>query len=489
MPKNTSELISCFLSCMLACSCLSLTSCSTIPAREWDIGFLSCADIDPTGAERVRALGPFVERQKDDAGMVFTAVRPFYSSTTEPARDRSLREFLWPVGMIKQYRGETYWRFLSAFGHDFDNADPESRKRFIVFPVLYTGRDKEGSKYFAVFPIGGTIHEFLGRDKINFALFPLYTHSSVDDVETYDVIWPLISWSKGEDVSRFRLFPLYGQSFNRNRWTKRFVLWPLWSSVRYQYPDQQGGGFVLFPLYGQAKAGENRSWTFLPPFFKLGYGKESMELNCPWPLFQYRSGDPAKLYIWPLWGRKTVGQVKSSFALWPIINTEEITRNESVLKRFNILPLVYHEKMLIKDDGNESAADRVGERYFKFWPLLSYERRKADARFRMLALWPLKRTPAVERNLAPIWSLYSHERTGEVVEDDVLWGLFRRRSNGAEGGRISLFPLFSSEKTTDGDGSREWNILMGLIGCKTKGLQKTYKILYFIKIRCGKEEK
>ncbi len=482
------------------CSCLCLASCSTIHKQELNAGFLASRDTDVAGSARFRALGPLAEYQQGDNGITFTAARPFYSVVNDPASQRLLKEYLWPVGMIKENRGETYSRFLVFFSHDFNNTNSCSRKRFIGFPFFYAGRDINSNKYFAVFPIGGSIHEFLGRDEIDFVLFPLYASSSVKDVKTHDILWPIVSWTKGGDVSRFRIFPFYGQSKNKERWTKRFVLWPLWTSVRYEYPDQKGSGFILFPLYGQTKVKGKKSWTFLPPLFKMARGgKNNMELHFPWPIVQYRSiGLDKKFYIWPLWGKKTVGPLRSSFVLWPIIGLEKTQNKDTVSSKFRLLPLFYHEKVLVKNkqaeagvEGNTPAGaekEKVRERYFKFWPLFSYNRVEEDVSFQTLALWPLKRTQSIERNWAPIWSLYSHKRAGNNVEDEVLWGLFRRYSDGAGDGRVSLFPLFSSERSAKENGQREWNFLLGLAGYKREGLQKTYKLLYVIKWHTGNND-
>jgi len=72
---------------------------------------------------------------------------------------------------------------------------------------------------------------------------------------------------KDFDVHRWRVFPFYGISRSDDRWTKRFVMWPFWTSVKYEYPNQKGGGFILWPLFGKVDVGENYSRSFLPPFF------------------------------------------------------------------------------------------------------------------------------------------------------------------------------------------------------------------------------
>jgi hypothetical protein len=101
---------------------------------------------------------------------------------------------------------------------------------------------------------------------------------------------------------------------------------------------------------------------------------------------------------------------------------------------------------------------------------------------RVLALWPLKHTPAVERNWAPLWSLYSRERVGDGIESELLWGLYRhQRRNDSR--RLSLFPLLqsSSSRIENETPLRRWSLLYGLIGYRREGLHKQFRMLYFLK--------
>jgi hypothetical protein len=499
-------------------------------------------DKTPEGQSRFRSIGPVFERQEAADEKTFTAFRPFYSRTFDPGNERTLQEYLWPVAMSKDFRGETYWRVLCAFGHDFDNDDPESRYRFIIFPIFYMGRDIHDENYFAVFPIGGKVNEFLGRDKIWFALFPLYMYSSINDVKTYDVLWPIVSWTGGSDISRFRVFPFYGQSSKGDLWTKRFVLWPIWTSAHYSYADgQTGGGFVLFPLFGHTKLTDQESWMFLPPFFRWSWNDEGYRGgNSPWPFIQYSfgKGRDEKLYLWPLWGTRRNENLRSSFFLWPIGSTLEANRVEYTLNRFSLFPLLFYEKKTPKSGDRDRASsanspvllerERVGAtededgtvqvsnlksqifdpgvssnspafgegievnpatsgRYFKLWPLVSYQREDEAMRVRLLDLWPGKRLSVIERNYSPFWTLYSHVRADGASEDELLWGLFRRSNSDQGKKHLSLFPLFSCDRSM-ADDSRQWSFLMGLTGYKREGLRKTYRLLYFFKFSTNQEE-
>jgi hypothetical protein len=470
--------------------------CASSGVRQFDAGPVAVSDSNVHGNKRVRSFGPLIETQSRADGMKFVAVRPFYSKTEDPVNERSVSDFMWPLGMMKDLKGEMDWRFFPSFGHDSDINDSETRHRWSVFPLLYGGQGINGEKYFAFFPLGGTLRDFIGIDYVGFILFPLYSHSVKDDNSTHTVLWPIISVTNGSDVHRWRVFPFYGVSRSDDRWTKRFVMWPFWTSVKYDYPNQKGGGFVLWPLFGKVDVGESKARSFLPPFFKWESGPDHKAIFCPWPIVRYKRGKVNQFYVWPLWGTKTIANDKRRFVLWPIGRWRRVERTDYVLRRVSVMPFVTYESKTGKP-GAGAAEDNVsavsdGEviaRYFKLWPLLSYERNEDVLRFRMLALWPIKNAPAIERNWAPLWSLYSRERNGSRVESELLWGLYRRRRDEDER-RLSLFPVLQysvSDAESKAESRREWSLLYGLIGYKREGLQKQFKMLYFLKF--GKLEK
>ncbi len=464
--------------------------CASPHMRHIDAGPLVTADRDVHGCSRVRVLGPLVETQQRDDGMRFLAVRPFYSKTTDPVEERDTADFLWPIGMRKVWRGEADWRFFPLFGHNKETADATSRNRWSVFPILFGGRGVDGDKYFAFFPFGGVLRNFIGRDVIRFVLFPLYGHSIQDDNNTYSVLWPIFSVTHGNDVYRWRIFPFYGISKNKNRWTKRFVLWPFWTSVKYEYPDQKGGGFILFPLFGRVRVGERFSWSVFPPFFKYQHGKNGHRaLFCPWPFIRWKKGKVNQMYVWPLWGKKQISGDKKWFFLWPIVHNRNIERLTYRIHRFKIIPFVSYATKTAKsgklDRDTRHADGEVFDRYFKLWPLLSYERRDDVLRFRVLALWPMRNQAGVERNLAPLWSLYTHERDGANTETELLWGLYRHRRS-AEIRSLSLFPIYQSTSSPKTEQPRhKWSFFYGLVGYGREGKRKEIKLLYVIKLKWG----
>ncbi len=474
--------------CLAAVFLLALAAgCVSAPGRRVDAGPLYRAGDDVHGTATAQALGPLVECQASDDGMTFSAVRPFWSRVTDAEKERAISDFLWPLGMDKTYRGERDWRYFPAFGHDFDVGQSPSRHRWTLFPLLFGGRSLQGDAYFAVFPLGGILREFLGRDRIVFVLFPLYAYYELDAIRSHNVLWPIYSRTVGPDVDRLRVWPFYGYSYNRDRWTKRFVMWPFWTSVQYHYPDQKGGGFVLFPLYGKVDVGERHSRMLLPPFFKVEWvGDDHLAWNSPWPFVQYSRGSVDKLYLWPLYGRKAMEHERQWFALWPLVSGRRSELPKQTVNHFRAIPLVYYESRYERrpaGDANDGAAgtgnDKALSRYFKLWPLISYRREADHSLLRTLALWPLKHTPGIERNWAPLWSLYTRERAGDACESELLWGLYRHRRTATQRD-VSVFPLLQMHRDEAG-ATRSWSLLYGLAGMERKGADRTWRLLYLLR--------
>jgi hypothetical protein len=473
---------------------------NTLYASKVDAGFIFYDGQDIESNLYQSAIGPFFEARQNTNGNTFIAVHPFYSLTKSNMDDRILHEYLWPIGMHKTFRGQSYWRFLLAYGMNFDVHDPESRYRYSLFPLIFGGRDIYGDGYFAFFPFGGSIHEILGQDKVSFVLFPLYFTHQIKNVKTTTYLWPIFSKTTGDEVQRHGVFPFYGYSNNENlnQWTKKYVLWPFWTHTTYKAPGPEGYAYILFPLFGRAKVGTNtKTLMLLPPFFRFSTGeyrgKKHVERNCPWPFVRYVSGEEEKFYIWPIWGHRNKGNEKKWFAAWPIMFSKTLYRRSYFAKRFLIIPFYQNEsRYLYTNPGNTQdrsewgQADKAIYRNMKVWPLFNYQRMERSSRLRVLDLWPFKSARSVDRNYSSLWTIYSHSRVENKKEDKILWGLFRWRRDNNGNKDLRLFPLYSdNKKTLDDTNTRKWNILYGLLGYEREGLQKKFRLLYFLKFKYG----
>jgi hypothetical protein len=387
-------------------------------------------------------------------GATFYAWRPFYSSSVEDERWR--KDYVWPVYTQKGFKDEEYSRFLFfGFHNDFE-ADTE-RHRTWVIPFYFKGTSKDGDDYFALFPIGGSIYEFAGRDRVSFVLFPLYVRSHINDVHSTTLLWPIASKTSGDRIERFRIWPLYGQASLEDEFNKKFILWPIYTSVEYTNDRNPGGGFILVPVYGRIKTERADNYWLLAPFFRYMSSEEQWIVNAPWPFIQLADGDLHKRIFWPFYGKKSLGTLTRQYWLWPFLwnNKTEFAVHEQ-RRKYGVPFFASHTDVITKPTKEHEIGDVIS-RYWKIWPLMSYERNLERSRFRTLELWPLRNTPGIERNWAPWWTLYRRMNVEGEIGHHVLWGLYRQ--------------VKSPE-------AFEWSLLKGLAGYKQTEESRRYRFLF-----------
>ncbi len=457
----------------LASLVAALAAGSAAAAPVFDFGPVACRDRSLTGVDRLRAAGPFFESGRSATGSTFRAIRPFYASVWEAPEQRRLREVLWPLVTWKERSGQVDARILTAIYQDADSADPESHYRFRILPVWASGRDRQGETYRGLFPVAGSVHEFIGLDRVSWFLFPLYSTSAKNDLRTWNVLWPLVSGTTGGGVEKFRVFPLYGQSHWKGRVHKRFVLWPIWTDARYEAPESPGRAWALFPIVGRVDLENQKSWMVIPPLIRWSTGGTKRQGYVLWPLVQYSSGETDKFYLWPLWGWKRNAETRTSFFLWPIVMRSTSQRTGGSVDRSLVMPVYYRETRTEKT----AEGERERARHVLVWPLVCDDRDGARRVTRLPALWPIRNTPPIERNFAPLWTVYAHRRDGDAVESEALWGLWRSRRDG-EGTYRSLFPLVSWRAGGHDRGASEWSVLGGLIGRRRAGDAVSWRWLY-----------
>lgn len=472
---------------------------------EADWGPLASWMVDADGNDRFRAAGPFWEDAASSDGKQLMAFpRPLWARAVDPEADRDSWDFCWPLASGKTFGREQSWRVALAWFLDDDREDPASRYRFWLLPLWFHGCAADGAGYAALFPLGGEIRNFLFKDRIRFALWPLWAETQVNDVRTVNVLWPIYSRSTTPDghLERFRVFPLYTRTRSVRQFEKTAVLWPLWNHARYVHPKASGTAWVLFPLAGRIDLTSQKGWMVLPPFFQFVRGEQLNRTYCPWPFFQRETGVREKLYVWPLYGFRKDGPLERRFWLWPLASREVNEFAHRKRTRWMLTPLwtCATETALPPSAGGQAfpfgakpapavAAATTNDlpvlaRRTKLWPLYSrqWDAEAQTSRTRLLDLWPAGRPPAVERSWAPLWTLLDVRANGDNRDVDALWGLWRtaRRADGARA--TTLFPLWQHERA-GGDAARRWSVLKGLIAYDRTATNRQVRFLWLGRVR------
>jgi hypothetical protein len=243
----------------------------------------------------------------------------------------------------------------------------------------------------------------------------------------------------------------------KNEFDKKFILWPLYTSVNYTNKRNLGGGFVLVPIYGQIKTERANTYWLLAPFFRYMTSDEQWIVHAPWPFVQLAGGEMKKRIVWPLYGKKSLGTLTREYAFWPLFWNNKTTYAHHDQHRRFAIPFVAYQSEVVTQKTEKYAVGDVFSRYWKVWPLMSWERKDGNSRFRTLELWPLRNTPGVERNWAPWWTLYRRMNTNGEIGHHLLWGLYRQ---------------------TKSPEQFEWSLLKGLVGYKKTPNNHRYRILF-----------
>lgn len=458
--------------------CGGVARASALGADEFDWGPFASRLEDVHGDLRLRAAGPLLEKAVSPRGDTLHAVRPFHVRAQDVATSRTHYEWVWPLCVAKSYKDEFSWRVLTAMYLDWDRNDPQSRYRFWLVPLWFQGRSVAGNRYAALFPLYGELREFLGQDEIRFVLWPLWVRTSINDVKSRHVLWPVFAHTSGDGIHRFRVFPFYGYSRQRDRFEKRFILWPIWTSAVYKFPTSEGKGYLLFPLYGRVRLTDESTVFVAPPFFRFSRGSRGRSVHAPWPFVQYKSGADRRLYIFPFWGRRTLAGNDRTHYLWPIARRYRVDQGGEVLRGLKVLPFLTVESTHSQPTA-PGARPVTRSRDVVLWPLGSYRSEGGVTRWRALELWPLRDMGPVERGYAPFWTLASRTWTDQAADTEILWGLYRQRRRG-EDRYVSLFPLFDVSR--DAAGRFEINLLKGLVGYHREEGAKSARILYFLRL-------
>ena len=185
--------------------------------------------------------------------------------------------------------------------------------------------------------------------------------------------------------------------------------------------------------------------------------EEQWIVHAPWPFIQMADGELYKRIVWPLYGKKQLGTQTKQYFLWPFIWNNQTEYARHIQHRRYGLPFFAYQSDVVTKKTEKYEVGDVSSRYWKIWPLMSWERKHGNTRFRTLELWPRRNTPGVERNWTPYWTLYRRVNTDGAVGHHVLWGLYRQ---------------------TKSPEQFEWSLLKGLAGYKKTQNSRRFRFLF-----------
>lgn len=404
---------------------------------------------------------PSARRQPDYS---IAAVRPFWSWSID-GNGVERTYVLPPLGRTRRKADRVTSHFFPLYYLQIGRDRWGGKKTDLVaLPfILYSGSEVSGNSW-GWFPFYGRLRDFLSFDRLEFVLFPIYSSSVRNGVETTHVLWPIFSRSRGGGASGGRVWPIMGRSTLEGKYDRRWALWPFFNEHHNKLnKSQPGTKWMFFPFFGVNKIGTYRSYSVLWPFF--GYAHDPRggfwALDAPWPFIRLQRGGlrpngESRTRFWPIYNHHKGFGLESTNILWPLFwrRTEDYAHAHR--ESWIFVPFLYKWNRVDKLDGHKT-------RFLRIWPL--YQDYTDAYRYRRSfpALNPFIRSPAVEFHYRFLYELFSFSRDDFGTRQRSFAAIWRREASQEES-RSSLTGLYASRAYGQADGAvRETSLLFGLL--------------------------
>ena len=268
-------------------------------------------------------LGPLLFTRTDPDGTRVEGFRPFYLHTVAGKRETSL--LFYPFFTWQKEGDDRFFSFFQLINarRQTDSGEP-TRHNFDVWP-FYFSRDtgEPAESYRALFPLGGTIKHRLGKDRISFVLFPLYSDVEKNGAHTIYAPWPFLRFIDGAGAHGFEFWPLFGHQGRAGDYDSRFYLWPLiYKSAKNLAEPQPRVSVGALPFYTRDTGPGFISETYAWPFCGYTHRTEPDrydEQRYFWPLFVQGRGDQRTVNRWaPLYTHSVIRGYDKTWVAWPV---------------------------------------------------------------------------------------------------------------------------------------------------------------------------
>ena len=438
------------------------------------------SQVNPAGqVESWSAGGPLFYGQPAPEGGRVSGFRPIYLERHAPNGVLAEAAFLYPLYIYRSY-GDTYesslFDLINRYGRK-DGAPASSRteeQTFDVWPFYFSRETGDPTtSYHAVFPIAGTVQDFLGMQKVSWVLFPLYVQSEHHGAVTTATPWPILRVTHGAEEG-FALWPLFGHDERPGAFRKSFYLWPLiWDNTIQPPEDKPAGtpptrqvGFL--PFYAAERGPGKVNEAYLWPFF--GYTDRTApdryhETRYFWPFLVQGRGDSQYVNRWgPIYTHSIRKGIDKTWYGWPLWREVRLNEGGVDQTKKQLFYFVYFD-LVQRSPTNPSAAPAEK---LHVWPIFSlWDNGAGHRQFQFPS--PLEvffpNTNEVRENWSPFFSLYrsdcraTGDRRSSVLWDAVTWESHPRQERSS----FHLGPLVSMELSPEED---RWSVASGLFGWK-----------------------
>lgn len=428
-------------------------------------------------------LGPFITYSDNEKFHDF-GIRPFFFLHEEKKENVDEKEFLYPLLIYKGEENYTRTKaLLSIISYGTETKDSgfvEKDLRLYPF-IFYRDSEQDQFDHFGFFPFYGNLKNFLGKEEIDFIMFPFYLSSSNEGKETDSYLWPFISRYSGEH-SGGRFLPFYGlRTAEKNELREKIVMLPFYLSKSKVFHGEKQYVKSYFPFYSESRILGIKNRSYLGPLisFTENEKKGTKRTDIPWPFVTFSEGDVERTRVFPFYS-KTINENSNDekgFVLWPVYSYKDTTLYDHSVHRKSVFLIFYKNIEKVSLDDGESIAKRV-----HFWPFFSYERdEEGYTNFHTLSLFEpfVRSNDRLYRNYSSFWRLYEKQTSPDGDEfTSVLWNIYSsKKTEDTHTVELKpLLPVFTYKKLGE---TKKFNLLGGFFGFENRKDGKYLNLLYF----------
>lgn len=450
-------------------------------------------EMEEPGKRQWQALGPFFEQrwfwdaeeveQPEEGGYTRTmgTLRPLFLDQKNDKEGTEAFYLLPPIFEYKKSRFDESWSIYDLIQWRNIHVGDDNQTRFMIFPFLfyYKMPGDPPKRTGGLFPIGGSVVNFFGYDRLSWAMFPVGVEMQKGNTIRYGYPWPFVQWQDGPGAGGWALWPLMGHFWKEHDYDSQYLFWPLIyrkvSGMRAEEPTVAQG---FLPFYAFENGPGLEDVTIGWPFF--GWRREAegnySEERYFWPLFVQGRGDRVYINRWaPFYTHSVVGLTDKTWIMWPAYRDRITYEHNLKVRRIQFFYFLYWRET----QSSLSNPDLPHAEKVHLWPFLSYYDNGAGLKQSQL-LSPFEvffpHRESFRLLYTPLFALFRKQEDANtgVTEQTAFWGLFREKRT-EETLEFEVGPLFKHET---GPGRARFSLLRGLLGFERDGDEKKYEIFW-----------
>lgn len=432
------------------------------------------ATVQSTASEKTQFFSfyPFLEKTQSPQENNFF-LRPFIWQNKLP--NESNNYFLYPVGRDCKRSQYNCWSALGGLWSFERQTSPFVYHNGQFFPFYFTCKGfSPNYDYAAIFPLGGRVRNFFGRDSIEWFLWPLWLKTCQEGTIYYWHPWPFVCRCCG-NAHGFAFLPLGGHFYRNNYYDKRYCLWPLIYCCKTWYPEpSMQKGFLPFFAYEEDK--NVKDLSIIWPIWGHRWEKEPWyeERRILWPLWVQGIGQYRRVNRWApfhTYSENRLLGTSKEWMMWPLVKQTDIRDNKLHIHREQF----FYFLLWVQTQTHEDVSVKVEKAHF--WPIYSYwNNGRGHYQVQMLSLFEVffPNNKCVQRIYNPLFSLYRLDVQGDCRKQSLLLGLI----NDERTPRTRHFNIRFLVNYLRSEEEQSIMLLKGLFGYKKRGNEETVSFLW-----------